>query len=682
MSEHTARKGQKILIVDDSEINRALLREILGDEYTILEAENGVRAVELIYANRDDLSLVLLDLIMPEMDGIGVLEQMGKDDLIAEIPVIMITSETGSEFIERAYQLGVSDFVNRPFNGEIIRHRVINTILLYTKQRRLVDMVKYQIYEKEQQSDLMIDILSHIVEFRNGESGLHVLHIRVLTELLLRRLVQKTEKYKLASADIRRISMASALHDIGKVAIPEDILNKPARLTKEEFEIMKLHSEKGAQLLKDLAFHQDKPLLKAAYEICLWHHERYDGRGYPHGLAGEEIPIAAQVTALADVYDALTGERVYKRAIPHNEALKMILNGECGAFNPILLECLVDIADTLQTDLRRETKKHLDKQQFQRISTELLQMGDLSASERTLYLLDYERMKYQFFAAIDEGALFEYNTETGILTTLGESASQYGIPEYIFDPLRDEHVLKLFGQEDLRGFERALRTTTHDAPIFRYECRLKIRGELRWTRLICQSIWTDDEPAQYRGIIGKAMDIHDDRSKVISLEYRAAHDALTSLLNADYGRNQIQAKMDLHPNGKFAMSIIDVDDFKNVNDSRGHLFGNQVLCFVADKLRQSVRSGDVIARFGGDEILLFQEYHDDIAPIIERIFQSLLTEYEDYRISVSMGVATTETVERTYAALFQAADLALYSVKQERKGVYRFYDDSLASLIN
>lgn len=475
--------------------------------------------------------------------------------------------------------------------------------------------------------------------------------------------------------------MASALHDIGKVAIPENVLNKPARLTKEEFEIMKQHSEKGAQLLKDLAFHQDKPLLKAAYEICLWHHERYDGRGYPHGLAGEEIPIAAQVTALADVYDALTGERVYKRAIPHAEALKMILNGECGAFNPILLECLLDIADTLQSDLRRETKKHLDKQQFQRISTELLQMNDLTASERTLYLLDYERMKYQFFAAIEEGVLFEYNTETRILTTLGESAHRYGIPEVIFDPLRDENILRLFGKEDLEGFERALRTTTADAPIFRYECRLKIRGELRWTRLICQSIWSDDEPAQYRGVIGKAMDIHDDRSKVISLEYRAAHDALTSLLNADYGRNQIQAKMDLHPNGKFAMSIIDVDDFKGVNDTRGHLFGNQILCFVAEKLRQTVRSGDVIARFGGDEILLFQEYYEEIEPIVDRIFGSLITEYENYNISVSMGVATTEMVDRTYSALFQAADLALYSVKQERKGDYRFYDPSMKSLL-
>ena len=680
MEEHTYQLGQKILIVDDSRFNRAVLRDMLGHEYQILEADNGVQALEMIDRHKKDLALVLLDLVMPEVDGIGVLEEMNRRELINEIPVIMITSETRAELIEKAYHLGVTDFVNRPFNAQIVHHRVVNTILLSTKQKRLVGMVKHQVYEKEQQSELMIDILSHIVEFRNGESGLHVLHIRVLTEILLRRLVQKTDRYHLNSADIRRISMASALHDIGKVAIPEHILNKPGRLTNDEFETIKLHPLKGAQLLKDLSFHQDKPLLKTAYEICLWHHERYDGRGYPHRLSGEGIPISAQVTALADVYDALTGERVYKHAIPHEEALKMIVNGECGAFSPLLLECLLDVADTLQSDLRRETQKHLDKQQFQRISSELLQMGDLSAAERTLYLLDYERMKYQFFAAIDEGALFEYNTETGILTTLGESASRFGVPEITFDPLRDPHFIELFGVSEFRSFEAVLRSVTPDNPIFRYECSLNVRGETRWTRLICQVIFSDDDPPQYRGLIGKATDIHEERNKVISLEYRAAHDALTSLLNADYGRTQIQALLDSEPNGEFALSVIDLDHFKHLNDSRGHLFGNQVLCFVAERLRQNVHPGDVIARFGGDEIILFQRYEDSVEPLIEKIFASLTTTYDDYSVSVSMGTATTETVDRNYSALFHAADQALYAVKQEGRGKFRLYDETVDSI--
>lgn len=680
MEEHNYKLGQMILIVDDSKFNRAVLRDMLGHEYQILEADNGSRAMELIEKHRDQMALVLLDLVMPEVDGIAVLEEMNRKELIQNIPVIMITAETRAELIEKAYQLGVTDFVNRPFNAQIVHHRVVNTILLSTKQKRLVGMVKHQVYEKEQQSELMIDILSHIVEFRNGESGLHVLHIRVLTELILRRLVQKTDRYHLSSADIRRISMASALHDIGKVAIPEQILNKPGRLTNDEFETIKLHPLKGAQLLKDLSFHQDKPLLKTAYEICLWHHERYDGRGYPHRLKGEDIPISAQVTALADVYDALTGERVYKHAIPHEEALKMIVNGECGVFNPLLLECLLDIADNLRSDLRRETQKHLDKQQFQRISSELLQMGDLSAAERTLYLLDYERMKYQFFAAIDEGALFEYNTENGILTTLGESASRFGVPEVTFDPLRDPHFIELFGATEFRKFENILRSVTPENPIFRYECGLNVRGQTRWTRLICQVIFSEDETPQYRGLIGKAIDIHEERSRVLSLEYRAAHDALTSLLNADYGRSQIQSLLDADPNGKYALSVIDLDHFKTLNDSRGHLFGNQVLCFVAERLRESVNAGDVIARFGGDEIILFQRYEGEAEPVVKRVFTNLTTTYDGYSVSVSMGIATTEMVERNYSALFHAADQALYAVKQEGRGKYRLYDESIKSI--
>lgn len=680
MGEQKHKLGQKILIVDDSGFNRAVLRDMLGYEYQILETDNGTGALEMIEQHRGELALVLLDLVMPEVDGIGVLEEMNRREIINDIPVIMITSETRAELIEKAYQLGVTDFVNRPFNAQIVHHRVVNTILLSAKQKRLVGMVKRQVYEKEQQSELMIDILSHIVEFRNGESGLHVLHIRVLTELLLRRLVQKTDRYKLNSADIRRISMASALHDIGKVAIPEQILNKPGRLTNDEFETIKLHSLKGAQLLKDLSFHQDKPLLKTAYEICLWHHERYDGRGYPHHLVGDDIPISAQITALADVYDALTGERVYKHAIPHDEALKMIVNGECGTFNPLLVECLLDIADTLQSNLRRETQKHLDKQQFQRISSELLQMGDLSAAERTLYLLDYERMKYQFFAAIDEGALFEYNTDSGILTTLGESASRFGVPEVTFDPLRDPHFVDLFGAAEFRNFEAMLRSVTPENPIFRYECGLNVRGQTRWTRLICQVIFSDDNPPQYRGLIGKATDIQEERNKVLSLEYRAAHDALTSLFNADYGKKQIQSILDSDPHGKFALSVIDLDHFKKLNDSRGHLFGNQVLCFVAERLRRNVQAGDVIARFGGDEIVLFQRYEDEVEPLIEKVFADLSTTYDGYCVSVSMGVATTELVERGYSALFHAADQALYAVKQEGRGKYRFYDESISSI--
>lgn len=376
---------ETILIVDDSALNRMVLIEILGKEnYMFLEAENGQQAVELLDCH-PEVDLLLLDITMPEIDGFGVLEAMNQYHWIEETPVIMISAEDSYTFVERAYDLGASDYITRPFDARVVCRRVSNTLMLYAKQKRLVQMVAEQVYEKEKVSNTMISILSHIVEFRNNESGLHVVHIRTITELLLRWLRKKTDRYPLTEADISLISTASALHDIGKINIPEQILNKPGRLTKEEFEIIKTHSAVGEHMLRQIPFNQNEPLVKVAREICRWHHERWDGRGYPDGLKGDEIPISAQVVSLADVYDALTSERCYKAAFDHDTALNMIVNGECGAFNPLLLECLMDGADQIKQAMQEtEEEKQKDAEQSQRqeanrLSREVLQEEGLLA---------------------------------------------------------------------------------------------------------------------------------------------------------------------------------------------------------------------------------------------------------------------------------------------------------------
>lgn len=351
---HTKLRSQ-ILIVDDSEMNRELLSAMLEKEFDILEAENGEQCLEMISQYGTGISLVLLDIVMPGMDGFEVLSTMNRKHLIDDIPVIMISSEDSQNTIRRAYELGVSDYINRPFDARIVYRRVYNTIKLYAKQRRLTSLISDQIYEKEKNNKMMVSILSHIVEFRNGESGQHVLHINMLTERLLGRLVEKTDKYNLTQADRSLITTASSLHDIGKIGIDDKILNKPGKLTKEEFEIMKTHTLIGAEMLKGMGIYQNEKLIKIAYQICRWHHERYDGKGYPDGLKGEEIPIAAQVVSLADVYDALSSERVYKKAFSHEKTMEMILAGECGQFNPLLLECLVEIQDELKEDLKKTT---------------------------------------------------------------------------------------------------------------------------------------------------------------------------------------------------------------------------------------------------------------------------------------------------------------------------------------
>lgn len=343
-----------VLIVDDSEMNRVILSEMLKDEYCILEADNGRTALDMADRYGDELSLVLLDIVMPGISGFEVLAGLSRRSGIDNLPIIMISSEDSDDMVLRAYELGASDYINRPFDSRVVRRRVSNTIRLYAKQRRLTSLLSQQYNERVKNSRMLIDIMAGVMELRNGESGRHVTNIEKLTELLLGCLVQRSDTISLDNEERSTIALASALHDIGKMSIDDAILNKPGRLTPEEFEIMKTHTTIGADMLLELgSHHAGNALMEYAYQIARWHHERWDGKGYPDGLKGDDIPIAAQVVSVADVYDALTSVRVYKDAIPHKEAIQMILDGKCGTFNPLLLDCLLEVQDQIAETLAR-----------------------------------------------------------------------------------------------------------------------------------------------------------------------------------------------------------------------------------------------------------------------------------------------------------------------------------------
>jgi len=369
-------QGKKILIVDDNEMNRVILQDMLGDEFELLEADGGRAAIDILREQHDEIGMVLLDVVMPDLDGFGVLGIMKENGWLDDIQVIMISAESDPAFMKKAYLLGAVDFINRPFDSYIVHRKITNTIMLYAKQRQLTQMVAREIAEREKNTNLMIAILSHIVEFRNGESGLHVLHINIITEMLLERLLQKTDKYDEVKGDIPVIRMASSLHDIGKIAIPNEILNKPGRLTPMEYEIMKTHSAVGAETMGQLYMYKDEPLIKYSYQICRWHHERYDGRGYPDKLSGDDIPIAAQIVSIADVYDALTSKRCYKEAYSHEKSMEMILNNECGVFNPLLIECLKEIAPELQTAMNYEYSEDDEKLRRHALQSVLHELKD------------------------------------------------------------------------------------------------------------------------------------------------------------------------------------------------------------------------------------------------------------------------------------------------------------------
>ena len=538
---------QKILIVDDSEMNRSLLADILEEQYDVVEAENGVEAISLLSRQRADFSLLLLDIMMPEMDGFEVLAYINKYHWNDTFAVIMISADDSPANIKRAYDLGAFDYISRPFDSTIVQRRISNTMFLYARQQRLEKIIAEQFHEQEKNNKLMISILSHIVEFRNGESGLHILHVNTITKYLLKQLVWRTEQYPLSKADISLISTASALHDIGKIAISDTILNKPGRLTEEEFEVMKTHSMVGANMLLDLPIEQQEaPLVKVASEICRWHHERYDGSGYPDGLKGDEIPIAAQVVALADVYDALTSERCYKKAYSHKDALKMILDGQCGAFNPTLLSCLQEIADTLENELV-DTPHAQETKQNRHIRNKI----------------DYDR-------------LFSYEKYT---------------------------------------------------------------------------------------LLSR-------RQRNLQLLYI---DSLTSVYNRRYYDEHFQGSDNIQ-----AMVVIDVDNFKHINDNHGHDVGDIVLQGIAQTVLSCVRKTDAVIRYGGDEfIIIFYSIPADIfEKKLERIRRSvydlIIDDHPGLHMSVSIGGAygTGTTKE-----LFKAADNMMYQSKKAKNQVTICYFD-------
>ena len=532
---------QKILIVDDSEMNRAFLVDILEEQYDVIEADNGVEAISLLSKQRSDFSRLLLDIMMPEMDGFEVLAYINKYHWNDTFAVIMISADDSPTNIKRAYDLGAFDYISRPFDSTIVQRRISNTMLLYARQQRLEKIIAEQFHEQEKNNKLMISILSHIVEFRNGESGLHILHVNTITKYLLKQLVQLTDQYSLSKADISLISTASALHDIGKISISDAILNKPGRLTAEEFEVIKTHSMVGANMLLDLPIEQQEaPLVKVATEICRWHHERYDGNGYPDGLKGEEIPIAAQVVALADVYDALTSERCYKKAYSHEQALKMILEGQCGAFNPSLLLCLQEIADTLESELM-----------------------DTSPEQETKNIQDIRNK-------IDYDRLFYYE-------------------KYTFLSRKQRHLKLLY------------------------------------------------------------------------------IDSLTNVYNRRYYDEHFQGANDIQ-----AMVVIDVDNFKHINDNYGHDVGDIVLQNIAQTVLSSVRKTDAVIRYGGDEfvIIFFSIPADIFEKKFERIRRSvdilIIDDRPELHMSVSIGgvygIGTTKE-------LFKAADNMMYQSKKVKNKV-------------
>ena len=787
----------KILIADDSMMNRAVLSEILGDEYVYLYAENGVQALEVLEQNLD-VDLLLLDINMPVMDGFGVLDVMRRRHWIEELPVIIISAEDDVEFIQKGYDLGVADYINRPFNFMVVQRRVSNTLMLYGRQKRLMQLVEEQVLEREKTNSTMVNILSHVIESRNNETGIHLLHVRTLTELLLRQLMKMTDAYQLNESDISMITTLSALHDIGKIGVPAEILNKPGKLTPEEWEIMKSHSLIGDSLLQSAPIAQDDPLMRRAHEICRWHHERWDGRGYPDGIKGDEIPISAQVVAMADVYDALTSERCYKRSFTHAQAIQMINNGECGAFNPQLIACLNAVAPELETAMRQEDAADYDYQQeAKRLTTEVLEKGELQENDRAQRLLAIEQTEASFFSEQCGGIQFEYDQWLNRVTYTDWNAEPAKRHKTRYLPEIDD--INLLSKEDWTRLRSLIWNSTRDKPDVEMEALVSTEKGARWHRVRVRSIWTT-ERLGYAGVVGQVTDIHEEvlarglqtvenqksveqiyesmeklrklfplvrlvdpvSCKVLTLskdgvltetdeccfaiwnrseccdncsssralaaenwtsklelqgttlyfvlshyltvggkkcifeialqlddcidvngEPAVAGQAGTFLLNfyrdavtRAYSRMYLDKFL---PNLEHAdgVAIVDVDKFKQINDTYGHPVGDEALKNIAAVILSCIRDSDTLIRYGGDEFLLiFSKIGEEVffrrlTQIRDAVRASRLPEHPELHLDISIG-----GVYRVFplAEAIRQADARMYESKNTKAKMREEYE--------
>ena len=680
-------KQKTILIVDDVELNRAILCELFQRTYATLEAENGEEALRVIEQHGEDISIVLLDVVMPVMDGIEVLRHLHGNAALERIPVILITAESSESTALKGYNLGVADIVNKPFNPEIVSRRVENVIELYEHKRHLESKLQEQYAALEEQakklartSAFVIDTLSTVVEFRNGESGSHIRRIRQITRVLLEALSEQYEEYRFSDSRINLITDASALHDIGKIAIPDSVLLKPGKLTEQEYEIMKSHTVKGCEILQrlDLGHLQNDEFYQYCYEICRHHHERWDGRGYPDGLQGNEITIWAQVVSLADVYEALTNERVYKPPYTHSSAVSMILNGECGSFNPQLLNCFLQVSGQLEeitVELPRQMGQKSVSLEVELASPPLVPSGPATLTERTLRLLELEREKYHVLAELSGEITFDYDVHTDVLQFSEKFEAIFNESFRMMHALETLRTSNMIYEDDKKVIEEKLKQLTPANNVRKFELRIKTKsGAYEWFEIWINGIFMAEESNACSNLIGKLTNVNESKLENDRLRQRAETDPLTGL----YNRAAVK-RMAAGQTG--AVFFIDVDDFKSINDRFGHGNGDRVLQQIGSGLKAMFRQNDLVGRIGGDEFAVFLHGQND-RRLLERKAQELCRMFQKIRIpdtmdaevSGSVGVALCPEDGRDYDAAIDCADQALYSAKNAGKNRYAFYD--------
>lgn len=674
---------ERLLIVDDVELNRALLGEMFRTEFLLSEAENGREAIEVLEEKHGEIVAVLLDLVMPELDGFGVLKEMTYRGWIGRIPVVMITAETSDTVMQKGYEMGAADIISKPFNPNIVRQRIHNVVEQYNYRHKLEVLVEEQTRELRRQSKelrensvQLIDILSAIIEFKNMESVQHIYNLRVITKMLLTELANSHKEYGLTEEIIEASSEAAAMHDIGKIAIPDYILNKPGKLTPEEFEIMKTHTIRGCEILDKIAAVRNLVYFNYCYEICRHHHERWDGKGYPDGLLGDETPIWAQAVSLADVYDALISKRVYKDEVESEKAVQMIMEGECGVFNPVLISCFLRVLPEIEGYIVQGVQERREEK-IVPVSVETpVHVSPTDISSRTLRLLERERQKYQILSDLSEEIVFDYDLQKDQITFSEKYQILTRKNLVVKDFKMNLDQYSAVPQEERIHLLDIMNRITPEHPVSRFQLRLDLDGRgLQWYDAYLYSVWDWEYEPVCVSYIGKLINVEVQKQEELRLQMAADSDPLTGIWNRNAMRAKIEPLLQDGVMSSGAMCFIDIDNFKTANDCYGHAFGDSILKDVASLLKAGVRSSDLVGRIGGDEFLLFLRDIESqgVSSRIQHILKRIHMQFREFQVSISVGISMYPKDGTDYETLLSRADESLYHAKQEGKDTFHFY---------
>lgn len=664
-----------LLIIDDDEHNRAILREMFRGRFGMLEACDMSSALQALERHRAGIALVFLNISLPDADGFEMLREMHARGFLPGIPVMMIASAISPEKAGAAIRLGVSDFVEQPMNPEIVQRRAQRLMEFERERASVEELVEARARDIRRANRYAIEALSTIVEFRSGETAQHTRRISLVTRLLCQALSLRYMEYNLTDAMIDDIVCASALHDVGMIAVPESILNKPGPLTNEEFEIIKRHTIYGAQVIERISSIGGERFFSYCRDICLCHHERWDGNGYPGGIQGDAIPIWAQVVGLADVYEALTSERVYKPPFTHEQALEMIKGGDCGVFSPKLLATLNLIAARIKgaLDVLATSGDQAPGDPPYEVSGQI--------TPRALKLLEHEREQYKTYASLSGEVLLDYDCESDALSLSGRFSDHFDGDTVVNHPLSEEIMNRYVYPGDREALENAIRAVSQEAPTIKIDLRLlTIRGWYEWYEGVVRTLWSGESPGKCVRALGKLTNIDQAVRETCRLREQATRDVLTGLLNRVETERCVRQRLMESEDVGGALLYIDIDDFKEINDTRGHGYGDDVLRKMGQAIHGNIRETDIAGRIGGDEFIIYLDRvrsDEGIVGNVERLIsvmrQGVYVRSERALISVSVGVARFPQDGTRYEVLLEKADQAMYTAKYSGKGCYAFY---------